>query len=191
MAGIADYSTTAGSNTAVGGVSIAEGMAPGNVNNAIRALMADLATFYAEAYRMGNIRGTVSESGGTPTGPILENGANANGTYLKFASGEILMWSSARTFTRASTARAENTWTLPVAAITDQPVIVSLASLSTDTGDYTGTITVNSIGALGHANGAGITTSTTLTLYRINGATDWASGNTISNAYVTAKARWF
>lgn len=36
-----DWSTTAGSNTAVGGVSIAEGMNPSDVNNAIRAVMAD------------------------------------------------------------------------------------------------------------------------------------------------------
>ncbi|MFP5511036.1 MAG: hypothetical protein ACLGIP_18095 [Alphaproteobacteria bacterium] len=41
MGGVLDYSTTANSNTTVGGVSIAEGMAPGNVNNAIRAEMAD------------------------------------------------------------------------------------------------------------------------------------------------------
>lgn len=44
MAGIPDYSTTAASNTTVGGISIAEGWAPSSVNNAIRAVMADLAT---------------------------------------------------------------------------------------------------------------------------------------------------
>lgn len=36
-----DWSTTAGSNTTVGGVSTAEGMNPSDVNNAIRAVMAD------------------------------------------------------------------------------------------------------------------------------------------------------
>lgn len=41
-----DWSTTASSNTSVGGVSIAEGMTPGNVNNAMRAIMADLATAF-------------------------------------------------------------------------------------------------------------------------------------------------
>ena len=41
MGGVLDYSTTANSNTTVGGVSIAEGMASGSVNNAIRAEMAD------------------------------------------------------------------------------------------------------------------------------------------------------
>jgi hypothetical protein len=41
MAGPLDYSTTAASNTTVGGVNVAEGMAPGSVNDAMRAMMAD------------------------------------------------------------------------------------------------------------------------------------------------------
>jgi hypothetical protein len=40
---VKDWSTTAGSNTAVGAVSIAEGMAPGDVNDAIREIMAQVA----------------------------------------------------------------------------------------------------------------------------------------------------
>lgn len=39
MAGIFSWSSTAGSNTTVDGVSIAEGMAPSGLNNAIRGLM--------------------------------------------------------------------------------------------------------------------------------------------------------
>ena len=39
----ADWSSTAASNSTVGGISIAEGMTPSNVNDAIRAVMADLA----------------------------------------------------------------------------------------------------------------------------------------------------
>ena len=42
MTSIYDWSTTAGSNTTVAGVSIAEGMSPAGVNNAIRGQMADL-----------------------------------------------------------------------------------------------------------------------------------------------------
>lgn len=41
MASVLDYSTTANDNTTVGGVNIAEGMAPGLVNNGMRAMMAD------------------------------------------------------------------------------------------------------------------------------------------------------
>jgi hypothetical protein len=39
------------------------------------------------AFRRGNILGTVSQSGGTPTGAIIERGSNANGEYVRFADG--------------------------------------------------------------------------------------------------------
>ena len=49
MAGIKDYSSTAGSNTSVGGVSIAEGMLPSNINNAFRAVAADIREWYNDS----------------------------------------------------------------------------------------------------------------------------------------------
>lgn len=44
MSEVTSWSTTAASNTSVGGVSIAEGWSPASVNNAIRAVMAAIAT---------------------------------------------------------------------------------------------------------------------------------------------------
>ncbi|MBC7163576.1 MAG: DUF2793 domain-containing protein [Roseovarius sp.] len=38
-------------------------------------------------YSRGNILGTVSRSGGVPTGAIIERGSNANGSYTRFADG--------------------------------------------------------------------------------------------------------
>lgn len=49
MTDIKNWSTTAGSNTSVGGVSIAEGMAPSNVNNAMRATNAAVREWYENA----------------------------------------------------------------------------------------------------------------------------------------------
>jgi len=49
MAGIKDYSTTAASNTSVGGVSIAEGMLPSNINNAFRAITADIREWFNDS----------------------------------------------------------------------------------------------------------------------------------------------
>jgi len=49
MAGIKDYSTTALSNTSVGGISIAEGMLPSNINNAFRAFAADVREWYNDS----------------------------------------------------------------------------------------------------------------------------------------------
>ncbi|WP_411741398.1 phage tail protein [Pseudomonas sp. GL-RE-29] len=40
-------------------------------------------------YHEGNIVGTVSQSGGVPTGAIIETGTNANGTYIKYADGSM------------------------------------------------------------------------------------------------------
>jgi len=42
---ISEYSSTAGNNTDIGGINIAEGMAPSDVNNAIREQMAQLKEF--------------------------------------------------------------------------------------------------------------------------------------------------
>jgi hypothetical protein len=37
-----------------------------------------------------DLLGTVSQSGGTPTGSIIERGSNANGEYVKFADGTLI-----------------------------------------------------------------------------------------------------
>ena len=41
----------------------------------------------AEFFRRSNILGTVSQSGGVPTGAIIERGSNANGEYVRWADG--------------------------------------------------------------------------------------------------------
>lgn len=47
-------------------------------------------TLAAEFYRRSNILGTVSQSGGVPTGAIIERGSNANGEYTKYADGKLV-----------------------------------------------------------------------------------------------------
>ena len=42
---------------------------------------------WREQYHTGNLLGTVSQSGGVPTGSIIERGSNANGEYVRFADG--------------------------------------------------------------------------------------------------------
>lgn len=39
-----------------------------------------------------NLVGTVSESGGVPTGAVVERGSNANGEYVRFADGTQICW---------------------------------------------------------------------------------------------------
>jgi hypothetical protein len=43
-----------------------------------------------EMYTQGNILGTVSQSGGVPTGAIIESGSNANGEFVKYADGTMI-----------------------------------------------------------------------------------------------------
>ncbi|MGZ0479151.1 hypothetical protein ACTM4V_17220 [Citrobacter freundii] len=47
--------------------------------------------------------GTVSQSGGVPTGAIIERGSNSNGEYTKFADGTLICW-----FTRSAESTANN-----------------------------------------------------------------------------------
>ncbi|MEX5363508.1 phage tail protein [Pseudomonas guariconensis] len=41
---------------------------------------------------VADILGLVGQSGGVPTGAIYEQGSNANGHYIKFASGAMICW---------------------------------------------------------------------------------------------------
>ena len=41
-------------------------------------------------YHTDNILGTVSQSGGVPTGAVIEAGSNANGNYTKYADGTMI-----------------------------------------------------------------------------------------------------
>lgn len=46
----------------------------------------------SEYYQRSNILGTVSQSGGVPTGAIIERGSNANGEYVRYADGTQICW---------------------------------------------------------------------------------------------------
>lgn len=78
IAGIFSYSTTAGSNTSIGGVSVSEGMNAAAVNNAIRAMAADIATSFAPSMEnfFNGTAGLPVASGGT--GSTTASGALAN-----------------------------------------------------------------------------------------------------------------
>ena len=60
-------------------------------------------------YNSQNILGTVSQSGGVPTGAVIERGSNANGEYVKFADGTMICTSVNRTVT-ATTQRGSVFW---------------------------------------------------------------------------------
>ena len=71
-------------------------------------------------YGPGNLLGTVAQVSGTPTGAVVERGANANGEYVRFADGTQICW----TDDFATTANAGNQWYWPVAFSNSFPVTV-------------------------------------------------------------------
>ncbi len=47
---------------------------------------------WRKLYHEGSILGTVSQSGGLPTGAVIERGSNANGEFVRFADGTQICW---------------------------------------------------------------------------------------------------
>lgn len=62
----------------------------GTGRTSIASFLADLVT--GGAYSKTSILGTVSQSGGVPTGAIIERGSNANGSYIKYADGSMTIF---------------------------------------------------------------------------------------------------
>lgn len=83
----------------------------------------------SQVYSRNNILGTVAQSAGVPTGAIIERGSNANGSYVRYASGEQICWHGIS----GSTSGAA-TWIFPAAFVGGSspnvlgtPVITTLA----------------------------------------------------------------
>lgn len=96
---VTDYSTTAANNTSVGGVNIQEGWSPSDVNNAIRALMADIASGitdgdFATTSSLQPIDATLTALAGVTVADqdlILANGADSFTTLATTAYGRSLL----------------------------------------------------------------------------------------------------
>lgn len=71
-----------------------------------------------------DILGTVSQSGGVPTGALFEYGSNANGSYIRFADGTQICWHAMADLDCTTAAGAlfissTYTWTLPAAFVSN------------------------------------------------------------------------
>lgn len=69
---------------------------------------------WVEVFHQGRILGTVSQSGGVPTGAVIERGSNANGDYVRFADGTQICDHRITTTTIFGTSES-GTWTFPAA----------------------------------------------------------------------------
>ena len=82
-----DYSATASSNTDIGGIDIDEGMAPSNVNNALREMLKQTADVVAGTTSLTSLSMTTGVFGdGTSSAPSLTNtGDTDTGLYFSGA----------------------------------------------------------------------------------------------------------
>ena len=148
MAGIKDYSSTAANNTSVGGVSIAEGMLPSNINNAFRAVAADIREWYNDSqwviYGDGDGAHTFAYASGTS---FTVNGANVTAIYeagrrikvVASTPGTIFGTISSSSFSTNTTVNV--TW--DSGNLSSESLVVYIAALSKSNSSIPG----NSIGS--------------------------------------------
>lgn len=148
---ISDFSTTAGNNTDINSINIAEGCAPSGINDAIRTLMAYLKDWQSGAVSQDNsFNGAVTVSGATVLSSTLAvTGAQTNSSNLtlngqsdlRFADSDSSNWVA---FQAPATVASNVTWTLPAADGTANQVLKTdgsglLGWVSAASGDVTTT----------------------------------------------------
>lgn len=132
---------------------------------------------WQELYHTGNILGTVSQSGGVPTGAVIERGSNANGEYVKYADGTLICTCISTNVT-AATASEYGSWTLP-------------ASFTTNTYAVYGFI-ANSSFDLNYHVGFGVPTTTSIPFQVIRFTTSTGAIDAVAlGATMCAIGRWF
>lgn len=123
---------------------------------------------WRRVFNAGNILGVVSQSGGVPTGAVIERGSNANGNFVRFADGTQICTSP---LPFGSLTTGAETWTFPAAFASAPRVSHSVFSGA-------------AIGVFGLDTAA---TESALTFSVRN-----ASGTRVANTvYLTAIGRWF
>lgn len=132
-----------------------------------------------------DILGTVTQSGGVPTGALFESGSHSAGTWARFADGtQICRWTT--TLTYDSGGRLLRDWTYPVPFLTGSDVSVSLSLAS----EFEATPDPEDFAFFGARHGstdghAGCS----LRLYRRSGGTDFQPGDSMQ-VYAIAIGRW-
>lgn len=76
----------------------------------IRFFVSGTWTAWREMYHQGSIVGTVSQTGGVPTGAVVERASNANGEYVRLADGTQIC-----RFQGTTSSAGAVTWTFPAA----------------------------------------------------------------------------
>lgn len=129
---------------------------------------------WQEVYNQSSILGTVSQSGGVPTGSIIEADTNANGEYVKFADGTLITKTVVADQAMVSNGQADFNVTLPAAHVNLDFNGFAAAGPQTSTDVY------------GFTSFVPLSTSNVKVRYR-NGAT----AQNLTEIVVTSYGRWF
>ena len=82
-------------------------------------------------FMRSNLLGTVAQTGGVPTGSVIERGSNANGEYVKYADGTLICTRATLSAPNANTAlgsifrSADVAWTFPATFVNTTHLVVS------------------------------------------------------------------
>lgn len=145
-------------------------------------------TDWARIHTGGSLLGPVSETGGLPTGAVIEQGSNAIGHYQKLADGTMMTWQA--TDLGSGIAAGNGTWSSPYST--------DVQGLS-----FPATFVAPPVPSVTFGNGAGSNATTRMVVASFadvqnDGLTGFRArriGNDASDvtviAYVTAIGRWF
>lgn len=146
----------------------------------------------SEVFRRANVLGTVSQSGGVPTGAIIQRGSNSNGEFVRFADGTQICWLFDLNLGSAAAAGAGTladpyktdvlTWTYPSSFVAEPAGQVTIRATMSD-GRARGLAGMFRTYA-GSGNGG---TMSSIAAYRIGSQ---ANAENVF-AQVTAVGRWF
>lgn len=124
-----------------------------------------------------NLVGTVSQSGGVPTGAIIERGSNANGEYVRYADGTQICFTGPRT--SSGTAWKTSFYTLTFAAAFSGVPVIDF-SLARDSSAYSSIAVLIDDG-----------TSPTSTGFKVGGPLGVTDTGTSLNIRYIAIGRWY
>ena len=133
-------------------------------------------------FTRGNLVGTVSESGGEPTGAVIERGSNSNGEFVRFADGTQICTLLSITLEQNFSDILEVTWTYPAAFATGPCVSLNGLNNLSDNGDIRQNVSYFGVRSDPTA------TSADLILRLIDRVT--SSGDTANGRNLIAIGRW-
>lgn len=132
-------------------------------------------------YDQGRVLGTVSQSGGMPTGALIERGSNANGDYIRFADGtQICTHIVAATYYSAS--RLLASWTHP-AVFVGLPIVTPTMRARDAANVADGVAITSGTSAYANSIASGSSNSFVVGSGFVSGDSLWLS--------MTAIGRWF